>query len=55
MHFFRYNPPAVMRTLRQIAYRAELSGDEVALLLAIARQAAYVAAHPQKAKETPPD
>uniref|UniRef100_A0A7C1JMB6 tRNA (cytidine/uridine-2'-O-)-methyltransferase TrmJ n=1 Tax=Caldilinea aerophila TaxID=133453 RepID=A0A7C1JMB6_9CHLR len=36
--FFKYNPAAVMRTLRQIAYRAELRPDEVALLLAIARQ-----------------
>ena len=36
--FFKYNPAAVMRTLRQIAYRAALRPDEVALLLAIARQ-----------------
>lgn len=36
--FFKYNPAAVMRTLRQIVYRAELRPDEVALLLAIARQ-----------------
>lgn len=37
--FFKYNPAAVMHTLRQIVYRAELSEDEAALLLAIARQA----------------
>ena len=36
--FFKYNPTAVMHTLRQIVYRAEVSGDEAALLLAIARQ-----------------
>lgn len=36
--FFKYNPAAVMHTLRQIAYRAELQPDEAALLLAIARQ-----------------
>lgn len=36
--FFRYNPAAVMRTLRQLAYRAALRPDEVALLLAIARR-----------------
>jgi TrmH family RNA methyltransferase len=36
--FFRYNPTAVMRTLRQLAYRAALRPDEVALLLAIARR-----------------
>jgi len=47
--FFKYDPPAVMRTLRQIAYRADLRSEEVALLLAIARQATYAAAHPQAA------
>lgn len=36
--FFKYNPAAVMHTLRQITYRAELHPDEVALLLAVARQ-----------------
>ncbi len=36
--FFKYNPAAVMHTLRQIVYRAELRNDEAALLLAIARQ-----------------
>jgi TrmH family RNA methyltransferase len=36
--FFKYNPAAVMHTLRQIVYRAELRTDEAALLLAIARQ-----------------
>lgn len=36
--FFRYNPAAVMRTLRQLAYRAALRPDEAALLLAIARR-----------------
>lgn len=45
--FFKYDPPAVMRTLRRIAYRAELSTDEVALLLAIARQVTYAAGHPK--------
>lgn len=45
--FFKYDPPAVTRTLRQIAYRADLRSEEVALLLAIARQATYAAAHPQ--------
>ncbi len=51
MRFFRYNPPAVMRSLRRIAYRAELDSAEVALLLAIARQAAYAATHPLQDKE----
>jgi TrmH family RNA methyltransferase len=41
--FFKYDPPAVLRTLRQIAYRADLRAEEVALLLAIARQVAYTA------------
>ncbi len=36
--FFRYNPAAVMHTLRQLAYRAGLQPDEAALLLAIARR-----------------
>lgn len=36
--FFRYNPAAVMHTLRQITYRAMLQPDEAALLLAIARR-----------------
>jgi tRNA/rRNA methyltransferase len=40
--FFKYNPVAVLRTLRQIAYRAELRPDEAALLLAIARQATQI-------------
>lgn len=39
--FFRYNPAAVMRTLRQITYRATLRSDEVALLLAIARRIVF--------------
>jgi tRNA C32,U32 (ribose-2'-O)-methylase TrmJ len=41
--FFKYNPQAVMRTLRQLAYRAEVQPQEAALLLAIARQAIYIA------------
>jgi len=36
--FFRYDPAAVMRSLRQIAYRAELQPADVALLLAIVRK-----------------
>lgn len=46
--FFKYDPPAVMRTLRGIVYRAELRSDEVALLLAIARRISYAAAHPRQ-------
>lgn len=41
--FFRYNPAAVMRSLRQLAYRAALQPDEVALLLAIARRILRIA------------
>jgi tRNA/rRNA methyltransferase len=41
--FFKYNPEAVMRTLRQLTYRAELQPQEVALLMAIARQAVHAA------------
>ena len=44
--FFKYNPQTVMRTLRQLAYRAELQPQEAALLMAIARQALYVAEQP---------
>ena len=44
--FFKYSPEAVMRTLRQLAYRAELQPQEAALLMAIARQALYVAGAP---------
>lgn len=36
--FFTHNPGAVMRSLRQMAYRAGLTSEEVALLLAMARQ-----------------
>jgi TrmH family RNA methyltransferase len=36
--FFKYNPAAAMHSLRRMAYRAELSGEEVALLMAILRQ-----------------
>lgn len=43
--FFKYNPQAVMRTLRQLAYRAELQPQEAALLMAIARQAVHTARH----------
>jgi tRNA/rRNA methyltransferase len=45
MGFFKYNPEAVMRTLRQLAYRAQLQPQEAALLMAIARQMRYVAEH----------
>ncbi len=44
--FFRYNPAAVMHTLRQIAYRAALQPDEAALLLAIARRTVRAASPP---------
>jgi TrmH family RNA methyltransferase len=43
--FFKYKPQAVMRTLRQVAYRSELQPQEAALLMAIARQAIYTAEH----------
>ncbi len=36
--FFRYNPAMVMRTLRQITYRAALTEAELKLLLAITRK-----------------
>jgi TrmH family RNA methyltransferase len=36
--FFRYNPAVVMRTLRQIAYRATLTQEEAGLLMAITRK-----------------
>lgn len=36
--FFRYNPARAMRKLRQIAYRARLSGAEAKLLMAILRK-----------------
>lgn len=38
IHFFRYNPAVVMRTLRQIAYRANLAKEEHGLLMAILRK-----------------
>ncbi|MEZ4681224.1 MAG: RNA methyltransferase [Caldilineaceae bacterium] len=38
--FFRYNPTAVMRTLRQLAYRAALRSEETALLIGIMRKIA---------------
>jgi tRNA C32,U32 (ribose-2'-O)-methylase TrmJ len=41
--FFKYKPEAVMRTLRQVVYRADLQPDELSLLMAIARQAIYMA------------
>lgn len=41
--FFKYRPEAVMRTLRQLAYRAELQPQETALLMAVARQTLYMA------------
>ena len=40
--FFKHSPAAAMRTLRQMAYRAALSPNDVAMLLAIARQMIYV-------------
>ena len=40
--FFKHSPAAAMRTLRQMAYRAALSPNDVAMLLAIARQTIYV-------------
>ena len=46
--FFRYNPDAVMHTLRQLAYRAALQPDEVALLLAMARRVT------RAARQSPP-
>ena len=36
--FFKYNPQSVIRSLRQMAYRAELTSDDTALLMAIVRQ-----------------
>ena len=42
INFFKYNPEAVMRTLRQLAFRADLQPREAALLMAIARQALSV-------------
>lgn len=36
--FFRYNPAVVMRSLRQIAYRAKLQVSEVDLLFAMMRK-----------------
>lgn len=36
--FIKYNPAAVLRTLRQIVYRAQLRPDELALLMAALRQ-----------------
>lgn len=41
--FFKYSPQVVMRTLRQVAYRAELQPQEAALLMAVTRQVLYVA------------
>lgn len=38
VRFFKYNPQMVMRSLRQMAYRAELTPDDAALLMAITRQ-----------------
>ena len=49
--FFKYDPAGVLRTLRQVAYRAELRREEAALLLAIARQAVYAVEHPRQAKD----
>lgn len=52
--FFKYNPTAVMHTLRRIVYRAALSPAEAALLLAIARQATRVGRNPQAARQIDP-
>lgn len=41
--FFKYSPQVVMRTLRQLAYRAELQPQEAALLMAVTRQVLFVA------------
>jgi TrmH family RNA methyltransferase len=38
INYFRYNPETVMRSLRQIAYRAELTSAETAMLIGIARK-----------------
>ncbi|MCB0064682.1 MAG: TrmJ/YjtD family RNA methyltransferase [Caldilineaceae bacterium] len=38
IQFFRYNPAVVMRTLRQILYRAEITQEEQGLLMAIVRK-----------------
>lgn len=38
--FFKYSPTLVMRTLRQLTYRAQLTTEETALLAAIARKIA---------------
>jgi TrmH family RNA methyltransferase len=38
LDFFRYNPAPVMRSLRQIAYRATLTAEDVKLLMAILRK-----------------
>ncbi len=40
--FFRYNPEFVMRTLRDLVYRAQPAGDETALLVSIVRRLLYV-------------
>jgi tRNA C32,U32 (ribose-2'-O)-methylase TrmJ len=53
--FFKYNPQAVMRTLRGLAYRAELSPQEAALLMAIARQAVYTSAHARSSPNADPN
>lgn len=52
--FFKYDPAGVLRTLRQIAYRAELRPEEVALLLAIARQTVHASRQPRPAKDVTP-
>ncbi len=38
LDFFRYSPATVMRSLRQMAYRAMLTAEEVNLLMAIMRK-----------------
>jgi len=38
LDFFRYSPAALMRTLRQIAYRATMTTEEVKLIMAIMRK-----------------
>lgn len=49
--FFRYNPEFVMRTLRDLAFRAQPAPDETALLVSIVRRLLYVMAEQERAGE----
>ncbi len=40
--FFRYNPEFVMRTLRDLTFRAQPASDETAMLISIVRRMLYV-------------